>query len=442
MHFKISFKKIYLFILSLFIFSFNSGFIITNQLNLFVIVACPLIFLNILLILFPNNEFKINDFNFTNKLMFFFFLILIVTAFYRGWGFEAFGSEKSGGMVYIKLLLLIGVFITISKYGLNESYIKFLLKIFLISSCLPFISDIFKIVFGYDNYFSKFNSGSTTLEEYWEKYKAGGLLRIQSCSGLSVFVTIYTLMFKNFLNEKGKIIYKKRFILYLLIEIILISLSGHRMTIIENSILFFLYFKFIINYKFNFKYIFKLITLIFILFFIIIIFYEKLPLFIQRVFSFLPFLKSSEIGEDASASNLFRILLWLNAYNLLPQYFWIGKGFAFINNHVSGSNYFEIIEEFTNYGAFHNGPIGLIINLGIGGFIIGITILIKLIKKCIKYFKIEYNSKVYYKIFYLYTIKSIFIFIFLYGDLQTNFQDILLNAILLKIISSNIQKVT
>ena len=427
--------NIYTLFLSLFIFSFNSGLKITDQLNLFVLFACPVIFFNLILIFFTNNRFKINNFNFTNKLMFLFFLIIIFTAFYRGWGFEAFGSKMSGGMVYIKLLILILFFLTISKYKLNENYINFLLKIFLISTCLPFISDVFKILFGYDNFISKFIIGSTTIEDYWEKYKTGGLLRIQSCSGLSVFVTIYMLMFKNFLNENGKIIYKKRFILYLLIEIILISLSGHRMTIIENSLLFFLYFKFIINYKFNFKYIFKLITLIFILFFIIIIFYEKLPFFIQRIFSFLPFLKNSEISADVSDSNLFRILLWLNAYNLLPKYFWIGKGFAFINNHVSGSNYFEIIEEFTNYGAFHNGPIGLIINLGIGGFITGIVLLIKFVLKCYKYLLNSENSNVIIKIYYLYVIKSIIIFIFIYGDLQTNFQEVLFCVIILKITS-------
>ena len=425
-------SKLYKYLLVILLLSFTSGMIFTNELNLYFIIACLIIFINILLLSFSPTLCRNVSLKSIDILFLLFLILIIFTAFYRGWGFEFLGSEKSGGMTYIKFIVLILLYLTTINISLTEKEKIFLIKVLLFGSCLPFISDIFKLVFGFENIFSKLIPGSITLENFLESSnnESGVIFRIQSCAPLSIALHIYFICFHSYLNNKNKFILSRKVFLFILLELILITLSGHRLALIENLLIFIFVYYFIGKNKINIKRALKILVTIIIVLVGIILSYNYLPVGLQRLFSFLPFLQENIALADATASSNFRLILLANAIKILPDYFWIGKGFAFINYHVDQGNYFELIERFTEYGAFHFGEVGLLINLGFFGFLIGNAILLKSFKYI---FKLTTSIQVV-NVFKIILLLVIFEFIFIYGDVQTNFQAFIFYMFFLKIL--------
>ena len=427
-------SKTYKYLLAFMLVSFSSGMVITNQLNIYVVIACPIIFINFLYLIFTPKKYRISNFKILDILLFILLIIVLFTAFYRGWGFEFLGSLKSGGMVYIKLIILILAFLTAINIKLTDKEKILLIKIFLLGAILPLISDILKIIFGFETIFSKFIPGSNTLEEFIENSSSdrGSIFRIQSCAPLSIALHIYFICFHRYLNENNKFILNKKVLLFIVVELILIILSGHRIALLENLLIFFYVYIFVAKKKLNIKKLLKISVPVIGFLIGIILSYNYLPAGVQRLFSFLPFLQENKALVDASASTNFRLILFANAVQILPDYFWIGKGFAFINHYVSTNDYFGIIEEYTEYGAFHIGEVGLIINLGIFGFLIGNIFLLKSFKFIQK---LTTNLHII-NLFKIIILLAIFEFVFIYGDLQTNFLTIIFYLFFLKILLS------
>ncbi len=100
----------------------------------------------------------------------------------------------------------------------------------------------------------------------------------------------------------------------------------------------------------------------------------KLPYAFQRTLSFLPVKVSAEARQDADASELWRIQIWKAVLPQVPGYLLLGKGYA-----LSQSDYADMTGHFRAVdaadegsaiaGDYHNGPLSVIIPLGIWGAI-------------------------------------------------------------------------
>jgi O-antigen ligase len=102
---------------------------------------------------------------------------------------------------------------------------------------------------------------------------------------------------------------------------------------------------------------------------------QKLPLSVQRSLSFLPIEVNPIIRLDAEASSEWRVKIWREVLPTIPQYLLVGRGYS-INGleleqsadlaQFNGGNDGSVATLATD---FHNGPLSLIISLGIFGVI-------------------------------------------------------------------------
>jgi len=101
----------------------------------------------------------------------------------------------------------------------------------------------------------------------------------------------------------------------------------------------------------------------------------KLPLSVQRSLSMLP-LKIDPVAKiDAQASLEWRIEMWKILVPQIPQYFWIGKGYAlspsdlYLSNEAARRGLMKSYELAAVSGNYHSGPLSILIPFGVFGMI-------------------------------------------------------------------------
>lgn len=102
---------------------------------------------------------------------------------------------------------------------------------------------------------------------------------------------------------------------------------------------------------------------------------DKLPLTVQRSLSFLPITVNPIARADAEGSSEWRLNIWRKVVPTIPQYLLVGKGYSIDAQELEAAESFENFRG-NNEGAmyelssdFHNGPLSVIIPLGIFGAI-------------------------------------------------------------------------
>jgi hypothetical protein len=101
---------------------------------------------------------------------------------------------------------------------------------------------------------------------------------------------------------------------------------------------------------------------------------DRLPLVIQRSFAFLPLKLDPQADLSARATSEWRIEMWKLLLPDIPKYFFKGKGYSIDPNQMYLANYAAVNVDMDVYatrlvGDYHNGPLSIIIPLGIFGVI-------------------------------------------------------------------------
>ncbi len=101
---------------------------------------------------------------------------------------------------------------------------------------------------------------------------------------------------------------------------------------------------------------------------------ERLPLVVQRGISFLPVRLNPAVKQSAELSSEWRINMWKDVLPMIPKYLPLGKGYSIVGSELEvaletnyrgiGPNYAAALM----FGAYHNGPLTLIVPFGIWGF--------------------------------------------------------------------------
>jgi len=400
-------------------------------------VLCSILLsINVIAISFSDQRVMIPAKGYTNFFVLLFVFITFYTMLIRGIGFEMLGSSKSGGMFYIKLFSILLLFVFLPKIKTSDRFISALFFAYFISCVLPFLADVLFMIFGGETIIHKIIPGSTTIKFYAES--EGSLFRMQSAASVAEYIVVLMLAYKPPFNEAGKLSLKFGNIAIFIAALILIGLSGHRITLVGITLLLIFYY----YNSFGKKKLIKPLLIgglaaIAICVFAILRF-ENLPPNFQRTFSFLPFTPTNEVTLNAADSLNFRLLMAAKAVIMLPDYYLIGKGFAFFNYPVDTTDYFGIIDFFAEIGVFHNGLLGLLINLGIPGLVVGVALIFSLIKFTGKkvLFKGPTGLDNLMLVLKSKILVSVIYFFFLYGDVQSNFMEIIILGILYKIIHS------
>jgi hypothetical protein len=102
-------------------------------------------------------------------------------------------------------------------------------------------------------------------------------------------------------------------------------------------------------------------------------FADKLPLAAQRALSFLPIKVDAATAYDASGSTQWRLQMWQVVIKRIPEYFWLGKGYAvdptdlYFTSESMKRGYAEGFDWAVTSGDYHNGPLSIILPFGIFG---------------------------------------------------------------------------
>lgn len=107
---------------------------------------------------------------------------------------------------------------------------------------------------------------------------------------------------------------------------------------------------------------------------------HHLPYQVQRSLSWIPWLGIEQVREDARMSTQWRLDLWQRVVVDVPKYFWLGKGYA-INVRDLEMAQFRRFDRLRGQGElipgelaelagdYHNGPLSIIVPLGVWGAI-------------------------------------------------------------------------
>lgn len=120
---------------------------------------------------------------------------------------------------------------------------------------------------------------------------------------------------------------------------------------------------------------------------IVLPFAYKLPLSAQRTLSFLPANIDSLAKDSANASTQWRLEMWREVLPEIPKYLLKGRGYLINPDDLDASfgNSLDPLSIFKASGDYHNGPLSVLIPLGIFGMIAFIWFLGASIKVLVRY---------------------------------------------------------
>ena len=383
-----------------------------------ILMAYMILFL-VLSICINSDIKKLYNNEYGSKYLIIFFIFTIIIMLVRGTGIRILGSPMWGGTAYILLLLSILFYVlVIPRIILSRGQIKFLIIASLIFSI---VGAVFKLT-----------SSTSAVEVY--------LARANWLT--PVIFAMLPIIFAS-LTKRRKVLP----ILFFLICIILIMLTGYRSRLVMLAAVAFGFGYFKTNNKSS--YLFKTLLITIVGWIIAIIIAPVVPDAMQRTLSFIPGVSINyQVALNAQDSNSWRIEIWSYAISEIKNYWLVGRGVAF-NVQDAVDRLGITVGQGNTYQAFlthtyHSGPITLLVDFGIPGLITAFVFMIFVFKKVLKiatqFSKIDLFEEQYFLFLCVSLMWSIFSFWFVFGDPRSLSKLLLLTAHVM-IISNSLKKI-
>jgi O-antigen ligase/polysaccharide polymerase Wzy-like membrane protein len=394
---------------------------IPGKLNLYYI--CASILIGIVLMQSMIVGFKRSQFSFAHACLVGFGIVVLLTMMVRGTGFRALGSDQWGGMVYVQLFVAIFMVFALPRAGLNNVWLYRALICMGIFSILPLIADII-VVAGYPQIwrFIQGNEDIATSLKASQSVVGKGVVRYHSggVTGLFMLFSLLTVVdLKKLLSLRGMWLWPAP-----VICLGLVLISGHRLGIVIIG-LFVLFLAFI-QRAYTPVRIWLLCMVAICGWFVLVEYSAEFPEGVQRTISWVPGVDIPEyVQKDAGNTLTWRMELWTEALKRLPRYWLIGKGYAFSGEEmvgVAGANMTTAPLDWALISSsYHNGPISLLMGLGVFGLLTGCGFLIgalvrhrAILKRKWKDPKLKQCHQVVYAMFLTYVV----IFFTLFGAVE------------------------
>lgn len=323
----------------------------------------------------------------TLPLLFLAFVILVTARLTGGIGLAAFGSESLGGKRYIQLFCAIAGFFAIASHRIPPERVNLYGGLFFLSaltsgigSLAPWVPSNMRIIYAF---FPVENLDLLNGPISTEFIRLGGLT-IAAMGGICFILARHGMggLFRlgaepwRFLplQFKGGMGINQPWRILAFIAFTYVALAGGYRSFTITLILsftFLFYLEGLIRTRLA-----PVILLASVLVAAVAIpFVDKLPLTIQRSLSFLPVNVSPMVKIDSEASSNWRIKIWEQVIPTIPQYLILGKGYAIdakefqtVNTLAAASGQQEGAGSMLAQD-YHNGPLSLLIPLGIFGVI-------------------------------------------------------------------------
>lgn len=272
------------------------------------------------------------------------FILMIV----RGTGLRMFGSSTWGGMAYVVMLLNIFFFFAVQNVRLSKKQIYFLLWGMLLAGLIG-------------SQFDRIGWESSTRA-------ASETVRTRISWLLAAVYAAFPLVFVLRLSKWIKL-------LLWLGLIFLVGLTGFRSRLVE-LLMITVAFGFFTSRK-RLYYVFRCITLGIVFWGGILLASPHMPLGLQRTVSFIPGVQVAEAAaENAKGSIEWRLEIWRYCLQQSDNYLFLGRGSAFDVKDTAAGLGLNDVATYSPWFAFqtrsyHSGPLSLLIDYGIPGFLVG-----------------------------------------------------------------------
>jgi hypothetical protein len=347
-------------------------------------------------------------------------VVVIVTAKLTGWGIRVMGSDVYGGKRYIYVLVGILAYFALVSRRIPPERAKWCIGLFflgglttVVGDLLPYVPQWSYFIFwlfppeGYD-----ITRGVDT-----DAVRFAGVYRAASYATMAL-LAIYGI--------RGIFSARKYWRLILFCIVFPLGfLGGFRTYIVIFTVLFLV--QFFLEGLHRTSLLPKLAVVGIVVIIALVPLTPKLPFAVQRTLTLLPIpLEISPAAQvDAKASWDWRVKMWQAVLPQVPQYLWLGKGYLISPldyNFVMGwdasvHSAFAEDEGLALADDFHNGPLTIIIPLGIWGMIGFLWFLFVATK--IFYANYRYglpSLKIINSFLFAYFVSKAFFFLFLFGS--------------------------
>ncbi len=291
--------------------------------------------------------------------------VLVITMLVRGFGLRILGSGQVGGRVYFQQLICAIFPLLFIMVRADE---RMLTRLFFLQYTLSFTYLISDFVFAFAPrammYVLSFLEIPNDALNFEIQSMRFGIRRFQSLSYFGQALIYMSLLFyglKDLVSRRGFLMLP-----FLLTVFGLSLLSGHRWVILIVG--FTLMFVAYAQRFYTPRNILLTACVIVLSLVFVYAFANRLPQAFQRSVSNLPGIQlDSQAQADAASTVYARRVLFRIGLELIPDYFWIGRGFARYLDEYSVYWDQTVITFHVNQGTFYNGFIGLMVNTGVFG---------------------------------------------------------------------------
>lgn len=375
-------------------------------------------------------------FRWSERFLVLFLAVLALTAYVRGVGLRAMGSEMWGGMGYIKLTLAATFLLASRHIQLSVKQLRLAVFMMLGFSLLPALSQLLFLLSGgaiYQQFYFVDPGQGGFNPSLWYANVGESVERYQAAKSLGEMMLLGGLVLVPWRKDR----------LWLIAGIAMAALLVTSFTGFRTSVLTMLCAIFILLMLVSRQRL-AVILILAVLggagLGVAWMTLDKMPAPIQRAFSFLPGAPiRPDIALDAQNSAMWRLEVWKLAWRDVPDYLWVGKGFAVPpDDLLSYSARFDSILYAYLAHSYHSGPLTLLLDLGLFGLLFGCGFLVCSAAEVIRDTR-RGSSVPFIRRFHLaltsFYVASVLTYLFIFGDVRESFSAMFLSLALLRAIT-------
>jgi hypothetical protein len=349
-------------------------------------------------------------------------VVVAVTAYVNGGiGLHYFGSQNSGGKRYLSMICGILVFFGVSTLTIEHRRARFAVAVFFLSSLTGLVG--YLLVYGGPSFYLlgeifPMQDAFEVSNQFATEPGRQDIVRFGGFTGVAIGLCCF-LMAQYGLRGIFDLQRPWRLMLFLL-GLMANLYSGFRSNMI--TVLALVAVMFLLEGLYRKRNVIILLVFGAVIAAICLPFTQKLPLAVQRTLSFLPINVDPVVRQNADSSTNWRLEMWQDVLPTVPRYLIKGKGFGmdsdeiFLIQNAQIAGFAKPYEEQMFAGNYHNGPLSLIIPLGIFGTLGFVWFLYAATRVLIQNRRYGDPSLQLVNTFLLaYFIAQILIFIFIYG---------------------------
>lgn len=319
----------------------------------------------------PENRFLYVP-SISNSLLFLTAVVLLTACINGGIGIRSLGGASYGGKNYVLVLMAVAGFFAFSSMRIPAERAGLYAGMFFLSGLTGIMPNlIYKLGPSFYSLFYLFPAGAALDQARAEFSLVPGIFRINGLA--SVGTALYCYILARY-GIRGALDFSKpwRF-LCLVIAVGCCATCGFRSCLLLFVVTFCAQFYF--EGLHRTRLLPAVLAVCVVAGLIVLPRVDRLPWVVQRTISFLPVRVDPVVEQSAVETTEWRLNIWKQSLTLIPKYLFVGKGYSMDPNQLfleaGPANHFVATsaEAISITSDYHNGPLSLVIPLGIWGMI-------------------------------------------------------------------------